>query len=354
LPLSKSQLQALTKVRASGGSDIDSTLDDAICCYLLAVLASDLGISKSFPELPTEPIALFSRAPLSSMSVEGCTFLDLYERALARVPDADGYFMCLAKLHKARLKYARILQAQPLPTVDQVGPRGLLQYGSLGTSSLAALLFWRKWMFDIDNRAGQETGYLFEPIIAHCIGGVAFGAKNSPIKRMGDKPGGRQVDCLREEIKAAYEVKIRVTIAASGQGRWGEELSFPVEAAASGYKPILLVLDPTSNPKLLELTDAFVKAKGDVFLGDEAWGHLESAAGTVMGTFLDKYVKDPIADILRSSAGSLPDFAVRSRPGAITFSIGDETLVIDRQESIALSTGDDEIPNESDSGPAIP
>jgi hypothetical protein len=169
---------------------------------------------------------------------------------------------------------------------------------------------------------------------------------------MGDKSGGRQVDCLREEIKAAYEVKIRVTIAASGQGRWGEELSFPVEAAASGYKPILLVLDPTSNPKLLELTDAFVKAKGEVFLGDEAWGHLESAAGQVMGTFLDKYVKDPIADILQASAGNLPDFTVRSRPGEIAFSIGDETLVIDRHESIALSTGNDEIP--TDSGPAVP
>jgi hypothetical protein len=207
-------------------------------------------------------------------------------------------------------------------------------------------------MFDIDNRAGQETGYLFEPIIAHCIGGVAFGAKNSPIKRMGGKVGGRQVDCLREEIKAAYEVKIRVTIAASGQGRWGEELSFPVEVAASGYKPILLVLDPTSNPKLLELADAFAKANGDVYLGDEAWGHLESAAGKVMGTFLDKYVKDPIADILRSSAGSLPDFTVSSRPGAITFSIGDETLVIDRHESVELSTGNDEIP--TDSGPVVP
>jgi hypothetical protein len=354
LPLSKSQLQALTKVRASGGSDIDSTLDDAICCYLLAVLASDLGISEGFPELPAQPTPLFSGALLASMRIEGLPFLDLYERVLAKVPDSDGYFMCLAKLHKARLKYARILQAQPLPTVDQVGPRGLLQYGALSTTSLAALLFWRKWMFDIDNRAGQETGYLFEPIIAHCIGGVAFGATNSPIKRLGNKSGGRQVDCLLEEIKAAYEVKIRVTIAASGQGRWGEELSFPVEAAASGYRPILLVLDPTSNPKLLELTDAFVQAKGEVFLGDEAWGHLESASGKVMGTFLDKYVKEPIADILQSSAATLPDFTVRSRPGTITFSIGNETLVISRNESVTLSTGNDEIPNDTDSGPPIP
>jgi hypothetical protein len=224
-------MQALTKVRASGGSDIDSALDDGICRYLLAILVHDLGLVELVPELSIKPVELFSRAHPATMRREGLAFLDLYERVLGRLPDADGYFMCLAKLHKARLKYARILEAQPLPTVDQVGPRGLLQYGSLSTASLGALLFWRKWMFDIDNRAGQETGYLFEPILAHCIGGVAFGAKNSPIKRIGGA-GGRQVDCLREEIKAAYEIKVRVTIAASGQGRWGEELSFPVEAAA--------------------------------------------------------------------------------------------------------------------------
>jgi hypothetical protein len=353
LSLSKSQLQALTKVRASGGSDIDSALDDATCCYLLAVLARDLGISNEFPDLPQQPDELFSPKPPASMRLDGCEFLTKYERAIDRLPDADGYFMCLAKLHKARLKYSRILEAQPLPTVDQVGPRGLLQYGGLSTPSLAALLFWRKWMFDIDNRAGQETGYLFEPIIAHCIGGVAFGAKNSPIKRLG-KGGGRQVDCLREEIKTAYEVKVRVTIAASGQGRWGEELSFPAEVAASGYKPILLVLDPTSNPKLLELTDAFLQAKGDVYLGDEAWGHLENAAGAVMATFLDKYVRQPIADILKSSADKLPDFTMRSSPGVISLTIGDETLVIQRRENPSLATETDSIPDDSDSGPPTP
>jgi len=353
LSLSKSQLQALTKVCASGGSDIDSALDEATCCYLLAILARDLSISKEFPELPAEPVELFSSATPSSLRVDGCSFLDKYERALSKIPDADGYFMCLAKLHKARLKYSRILEAQPLPTVDQVGPRALLQYGSLKTSSLAALLFWRKWMFDIDNRAGQETGYLFEPIIAHCIGGVAFGAKNSPIKRLGGK-GGRQVDCLREEIKAAYEVKVRVTIAASGQGRWGEELSFPLEAATSGYKPILLVLDPTSNPKLLELADAFFEANGEVYLGDAAWGHLEEAAGAVMATFLDKYVKNPIADVLQSSPYNLPDFTLKSSPGKITLFIGNETLEINRHESPSLATSTDTIPFDSDSGPSIP
>lgn len=349
MPLSKSQLIALTKLCASGGSDIDSSLDDATCCYLLAVLASDLGISSLFPALPEKPEKLFSPVPPESLRVEGCSFLENYETALAKIPDADGYFMCLAKLHKSRLKYSRILEAQPIPTVDQVGPRALLQYGSLSTQALAGLLFWRKWMFDIDNRSGQETGYLFEPIIANCIGGVAFGAKNSPIKRLGEKAGGRQVDCLREEIKWAYEVKIRVTIAASGQGRWGEELSFPAEANASGYKPILLVLDPTSNPKLSELTEAFLRERGEVFLGDAAWAHLEEAAGTVMGRFLDKYVKAPIADILQTAPTSLPPITLRATQGKIEIVIGEESISIHRLENQRLAGAADAIQEEMDS-----
>ena len=111
--------------------------------------------------------------------------------------DADSYFLCIASLHRARLKYEQFLRAQPIPTIDQVGPRGLLQFGSLKPDALAGLLFWRKWIFDIDNRAGQETGYLFEPIIANAIGGVAASASRSPVKRKGAGTG-RQVDCIRE------------------------------------------------------------------------------------------------------------------------------------------------------------
>jgi hypothetical protein len=61
-------------------------------------------------------------------------------------------------------------------------------------------------MFDIDNRAGQETGYVFEPIIAYAIGGIPYSAKRSPIKRGGIGPLGRQVDCVVDN--RAYEIKI--------------------------------------------------------------------------------------------------------------------------------------------------
>ncbi len=69
----------------------------------------------------------------------------------------------------------------------------------------------------IDNRAAQETGYLFEPIIANAIGGVSLSAAKSPIRRYRDPDRYRQVDCIRDKL--AYEIKMRVTIAASGKGR---------------------------------------------------------------------------------------------------------------------------------------
>ena len=148
--------------------------------------------------------------------------------------------------------------------------------------SLAALLFWRKWFFDIDNRAGQETGYLFEPIIANAIGGAPFGSKTSPIKRASDRKKGRQADCIREQ--QAYEFKIRVTIASSGQGRWQEELDFPVDCRTSGYTPILIVLDATPNPKLAQLEAAFVAQQGRGIYGRSGVAALGGSGWTDHGT----------------------------------------------------------------------
>jgi hypothetical protein len=179
---------------------------------------------------------------------------------------------------------------------DQVGPRSLLQYGSLSPKALAGLLFWRKWLFDIDNRAGQETGYVFEPIIAYAIGGVPASASKSPVRRSDNKVKGRQVDCVLDQ--KAYEMKIRVTIAASSQGRWREELEFPQDCQTSGYIPVLLVLDPTPNPKLHELSTTFQAAGGEVYIGQDAWNHLTTQAGATMSRFLELYVHEPIQTLL--------------------------------------------------------
>ena len=256
------------------------------------------------------------------------------------------YFACLSALHKARLKYERILSTQPIPTLEQVGPRGLLQFGKLSPTNLSGLLFWRKWFFDIDNRAGQETGYLFEPIIANAIGGTPVPAPKSPVRRAKDRKKGRQVDCILN--KRAYEIKIRVTIAASGQGRWQEELDFPVDCRRSGYAPVLVCMDGTPNPKLDALAKAFRRQKGDVFVGQEAWEHLGSLAGATMSVFLEKYVRSPIQCLIEGADERLPDLVAKCGEDAIEIEVGGESLRIDRERLEETEEGPDELPEDAD------
>lgn len=347
MALSKSELATLTRIRAAGNSVLDERLDDAVCSYLLAIAVQDLGLASTFPELPSSTQPFFAKESLFSLRLEGVDFLSLYERFLKTHEDSEAYFVCLAKLHKSRLKYERILRSQPLPTFDQVGPRGLLQFGSLSPEALTGLLFWRKWFFDIDNRAGQETGYLFEPIIAHAIGGVPYGARKSPIKRI-DREGGRQVDAICDEKHRAYEFKLRVTIASSGQGRWREELSFPAEAKASGYTPVLVVLDPTENPKLTELSKAFEDSDGLVYTGEAAWKHLEDEAGKIMSIFIDNYVKGPLETLLHEAPEKLPSILVELENEHIRITIGKEVLNIDRKPIAELAEGESEAPEDVD------
>ena len=296
-------------------------------------MVRDFGRIHRFPALAEDVPELFAGAPTEELQLHpGVPFTQLYADLLALEPNADTYLFCLGTLLRSRLKYERILQAQPLPGIDQVGPRGLLQYGTMKATALAALLFWRKWIFDVDNRAGQETGYLFEPIVSHAIGGVPFGARNSPIRRQGTG-SGRQVDCVRtrQGERLAYEIKIRVTIAASGQGRWGEELSFPEDCRASGYKPILIVFDPTDNEKLRSLCRAFENVGGETFVGQQAWEHLEAEAGDPLDRFLEKYVRSPIQRLLEVAPDVLP---------SIKFSITDEQLRIEVAQDTLVVTRD--------------
>lgn len=344
--LTKSQQILITKARNPGGSELGVFLDDATCAYLAAVIISDLGVIQHFPEIPSAIPPFFGSRKLDSLRLDGLDFLSLMGRLFATYSDADIYFYCLATLHKARLKYERILQSQAIPTIDQIGPRGLLQYGTLNSKSLAALLFWRKWIFDIDNRAGQETGYVFEPIVAYAIGGVPYSAKRSPIKRGGSGSLGRQVDCIKDN--RAYEIKIRVTIAASGQGRWAEELDFPKDCQASGFTPILIVLDPTGNVKLDELRQAFTDAGGESYIGQTAWDHLASVAGSTMARFLEIYVHRPLKELLQEAHQKLPDMTFRMGNDRIIIEIGDEILTIQRAMAEELAAEHDEPPDGID------
>ena len=328
MTLSQAQLAMVAKVRAIGGGGQGIALSERACVYIVGTIVADLNIKNHFPELPSELPTFFSEEFPSSLEVPGIPFLPLLERLIDLVPDADTYFVSLAKLHKARLKYEKILKTQPIPTMEQVGPRALLEFGKLSAHALAALLFWRKWVFDIDNRAAQETGYLFEPIIAGAIGGVPVGAKRSPVHRHRNPGRGRQVDCIKDD--RAYEFKLRVTIAASGQGRWGEELDFPRDCRTSGFIPVLVVLDATPNPKLHELRQAFLSENGEVYAGAAAWQHLNDLAGPTMSSFLERYVHGPMQALLEAVEHSLPPLTLSMIADTISVKIGDESFTVTR------------------------
>lgn len=253
-----------------------------------------------------------------------------------------AYLASLASLHKRRFKFYNILRNQPLPAFQQVSPRGLLEYSLCPHKLLFTWLQWRKWIYDIDNRSAQETGYLFEPILATCLGGEPRSHKKSPVRRLDEENGYRQVDCYVEEASEVYELKMRVTIAASGQGRFGEELSFPKEAAAAGLTPILVVFDDSPSSRLTELVEAYETHGGIARVGAQAWELLESKAGPIMGRFIDKYVK-PVIEQLKTVEAALPEsvqlsinennFVLRGCETGLTYTIPREANSIDEEES---------------------
>lgn len=278
-------------------------------------------------------IAPFSR--LAEKNYYDFTFFDIEQlpqvsvkkaKELLRSSDASdmrtefpAYLSSLASLHKRRFKFLNILKTQPLPTFQQVSPRGLLEYSLCPHKLLFSWLQWRKWIYDVDNRSAQETGYFFEPILATCLGGEPRSHKNSPVKRLNKEDGYRQVDCYVEEAAEVYELKMRVTIAASGQGRFAEELSFPEEAAAAGLTPILVVFDDSPSPRLTELIEAYEAHGGIARVGAQAWEILESKAGPIMGLFIDRYVK-PVIEQLRNEEETLPE--------SVQLSISDDNFIL--------------------------
>lgn len=277
-----------------------------------------------------EQISDYYTMPLEWFSLptsRNANFVETFLLLKQHIVDFATYFEKLCELHKRRLKFKLILEHQALPQMEQIVPRCLLEYGLKPSETLASWLVWRKWLYDIDNRSAQETGYLFEPILSAAIGGIPFAARKSPIKRTNEPVKGRQVDCL--DGKLAYEFKMRVTIAASGQGRFKEELDFAQDCFNSGYTPILLVLDPTPSTRLEELKAEYKKYRGDAYIGNDAWKHIEDKAGEVMGKFVEKYIKAPLKEV-DATYHDLQSIQLINAGPAINIKIGDENFSITR------------------------
>ena len=342
--LNNPQTISFEKLRARGSSPQDKGLTEDLIRFIIGRTALDLHID--LPNIPPELPEMYS-SEVTSTYIFTTSFdaSDGYEKLLTGCPDAETYIACMARILRARLKHQLVLETQALPTMDQVGPRSLLQYGTLNDASLASLIVWRKWLFDVDNRAAQDTGYLFEPVIAGAIGGVPYGHKTSPVRRLSGK-GARQVDAIKGNY--AYEFKIRITIAASGQGRWKEELDFPVECEQSGYSPVLVVLDPTPNPKLKEISEAYLAHGGLVYIGEDAWGHLRDTAGETMASFLSKYVEEPLRAMVAEEhqRSSLLPFSMSQQNGSISLTIGSDSYEVRRAGGLEHSDYHD-LPEDS-------
>lgn len=351
MALSNAESTAYTRLRKTSSSGQAVGLTDDAVRALVYIAARDLGIASDLQTESTDGPELYDPGFKSDLELPGPHPKLLYEQLIRANSEAETYLACAAAIHKARLKFQRVLESQSFATMDQVAPRALLQYGSLEEFTLAALLVWRKWFYDLDNRAAQDTGYLFEPVIAGAIGGIPVTASKSPIRRTSGS-GGRQVDCLKDN--RAYEIKLRMTIAASGQGRWGEEIAFPAEVAAAGYVPVLVVLDPTNSPKLTELIRAFRASGGEAHVGDDAWRHLKQEAGPEMAEFLERYVRGPLDDIYLAldPHEPLPDLHVVDEGRWVTIKVGSHSAVIHR--SAVLSTEDESDEMSPDAGDFLP
>lgn len=335
MTLSQSDISKLEKARTVGG-DPSVSLSDPEMANLLKLVADDLGL-----DVPDQLACNECDEKLESGFFEvginnlGCSKLEstfsldeILKRTLGEYAEDDPniftYYSLLVQLHSYRRKFEKVCNVQGIPELETVIPRGLLEIGKFDEESLVSWLTWRKFLYDIDNRSAQTAGYLFEPILTEAIGGASYSSSKSPIERTNRK-GSRQVDCIVGDT--AYEFKMRVTIAASGQGRFREELQFGEDAHNSGFTPVLLVLDPTPSKKLTKLSNEFKEYGGRAYTGEEAWDHLEEKAGDTLSKFLEKYVRGPISDIDENKEhfeGLAIDYG--DEDGSIIVTIGDKEI----------------------------
>ena len=181
-----------TKCRIHGTGEAQIAISDNEIYALIVLTIYDLNWS--FDELDIEQIIpptlnyyeinLDWFESLENTDVTPERNLSILSACFNKDQDFALFIENLSALHRRRIKFKRILSSQPLPTMEQIGPRILLEYGTCDIELLANWMTWRKWIYDIDNRSALETGYLFEPILASSLGGETVGAKNSPIKRI--------------------------------------------------------------------------------------------------------------------------------------------------------------------------
>lgn len=321
--LSLDQSRRITKSRTLGqGAGQSVYLDDGALMALIGMLERDIcrsAVLKTLPDIHRGAHAYYDTPIEDFLRPDQGDFIAVYLEAVQKIPDFETLFECLCEIHKRRVKYHRIKSSQPLPEIEQISPRAILEFGMIDAEAQRSWLIWRKWLYDLDNRAAQETGYLFEPIMARALGGEPYDAKTSPIRREGDDGKGRQVDCINGRL--AYEFKVRLTDAPSGRGRINEEMSFASDCQASGFIPVLLVLqNDASHGRVEHICDAYRAQGGAAYVGEEAWAYLQEQAGEAMTRFIDGYIRRVLEDVSRVEH-ELMDLTLQARGDEINISL---------------------------------
>jgi hypothetical protein len=87
-----------------------------------------------------------------------------------------------------------------------------------------------------------------------------------------------------------------------------------------------------------------------VFIGADAWKHLEGTAGPTMGRFLKKYVHEPIAALVGELPDEMPEMILNMTDDLLTVSIDGEEFSIPRSpaRSSEVEEIDDQMPEDAD------
>jgi hypothetical protein len=91
----------------------------------------------------------------------------------------------------------------------------------------------------------------------------------------------------------------------------------------------------------------FLDAGGETFIGEAAWVRLKGAATSTMATFIDKYVREPLEEVLKAfpTAGSVPPLTLTDKGSSVEFTVGSNVWSIERRPSDDSST-DAELPDD--------
>ena len=139
MPLSTAQSSTYQAILNPGSSSQAVRLSADHVRALIYIAARDTGVD-GLPDPTSTVPGLFDDDFDLTFSFPGPPPRQLFELALSLNAELETYVGCLATIHKFRLKYRQVLSTQSFATMDQVGPRALLQYKQLDNRSLAALL----------------------------------------------------------------------------------------------------------------------------------------------------------------------------------------------------------------------